>query len=162
MRTAIIGVGNPLLADDGVGIQVARLLAGRLKQSPEVTAFEFSAGGIRLMEAMAGHDRVLLIDSIQTEAGTPGAIYRLDVGDLRETRYARSSHDASLAVALEFGRMAGVRLPARVEIWAIEAGDVVTFGEGLTPRVAEAAERLAACLLEELAGSAAPGAVKLS
>jgi hydrogenase maturation protease len=158
MRTAIVGVGNPVLSDDGVGIEVARRVGGRLRHRPDVTALEFCAGGIRLMEAMAGHDRVLLIDSIQTEGGRPGDIYRLDAGDLQETRYAHSNHDSSLAVALEFGRMAGVRLPPRVEIWAIEAGDVTTFGEKLTAPVEEAAERLAARLLRELdeaAGGAA-------
>ena len=157
MSTAIIGLGNPLLSDDGVGVEVARMAAERLRHRSDVTAMESCAGGIRLMEAMAGHDRVFLIDSILTEQGVPGTVYRLDEYGLLETRNAHSSHDSSLAVALEFGRMAGIRLPRRVQIWAVEAEDVVTFGEGLTPRVAQAARATAECLLRELGeGAVAP------
>ncbi len=159
MKTAIIGIGNPLLTDDRVGIQVARSLARRLRRRPEISVLECCAGGIRLMEAMAGNDRVFLIDSIQTEGGRPGTVYRLTVADLRETRHAHSSHDSNLAVALEFGRMADLRLPQTIVIWAIEAGDVATVGEQLTPPVEQAARETVASLLRELekGGEAAAG-----
>jgi len=51
-KTLIIGLGNPILTDDGVGVKVARELEGQinLEAHPELTITEASAGGLRLME----------------------------------------------------------------------------------------------------------------
>jgi hydrogenase maturation protease len=150
VETVVIGIGNPVLSDDGVGIQVVRELAGRLRGRDDIATTEFYSGGIRLMEAMASYRRAVLIDSIITEGGRPGAVYRLELAALPETRHTHSTHDSNLAVAMEFGRMAGLRLPEKVEIWAVEAGDVVTVGEDLTPPVRQAVSRVVESVLEEL------------
>ena len=84
------------------------------------------------MEAMAGYDRAIVIDAM-VSGGRPGTIYRLGLEDLPKTRNTDSTHDASLPVALELGRRPGLQLPGDVRIWAVEAADVETFGERLTP-----------------------------
>jgi hydrogenase maturation protease len=104
---------------------------------------------MRLMEAMAGHERAIVIDAI-AGGGAAGGIRRLGLGDLPQTRTADSTHDAGLAVALELGRTAGVQLPEDVEIWAVEAADVETFGERLTPAVARAVPLVVEGVLRDL------------
>jgi len=58
-RTVVIGLGNPYLGDDGVGVLVIRQLAGSLAGRQEVTVIELPVGGLRLMEAMVGCRRAL-------------------------------------------------------------------------------------------------------
>ncbi len=147
MPTIVIGIGNPVLTDDSVGILAVREIAAA---RPGLPAREIYGGGLRLMEAMAGFDRAVLIDSILTEGGHPGTVYRMHLDDVTEPRNTHSTHDASLSVALEFGRLAGLEVPEKVDIWAIEAGDVQSFGERLTPSVAEALPRVVKGVLEEI------------
>ena len=138
MKTVVIGLGNPVLADDGVGLQAVRRLAPYLEGVPGIQVCELYSGGIRLMEAMAGFDRAVVIDAILTEGRRPGTVYLPSVGDLLATRNAHSTHDGSLAVALELGRLAGLRLPSEIRIWAVEARDVTSFSERLTADVERA------------------------
>ena len=65
MKTLIIGLGNPILTDDGVGVKVARLLEEKidLAAHPRLEIIEASAGGLRLMEVVLDYDRVILIDA---------------------------------------------------------------------------------------------------
>jgi len=134
MATIIIGIGNPVLTDDSVGLQVVRQLRNMLSSNPEIVTRELCAGGLRLVEAMAGYERAIIIDAIVSEGGHPGAVCILGPSDLK----ASCTHDAGLREALEPGKMAGLRLPEEIRIWAIEAGDVETFSEGLTPEVRQA------------------------
>ena len=138
VRTIVIGIGNPVLRDDSVGLKVANRLRDELRDSSRTAVTELYAGGIRLMEAMVGYQRAILIDAIQTGGGRPGAVYLLEITDLIETRNICSTHDGSLRVALELGRMAGLEMPSEMLIWAVEAADVETFSESLTPEVASA------------------------
>jgi hydrogenase maturation protease len=93
------------------------------------------------MERMIGYARVVVIDAICSGA-EPGTIHRLTTDSLATQRSA-SAHDVNLPTALAFGRHAGVELPADrdVHLVAIEAQDVVNFGEQCTPAVAEAIPR---------------------
>jgi len=132
MSTIIIGIGNPVLSDDSVGIKVAHLLALALRGRTDVETCELWAGGLRLMEALKGHEQAIIIDAIVTAGGKPGSVYTLNPSDLRQSRNTCSAHDAGFQQALDLGAMLGMNLPARITIWAVEAADVETFGENLT------------------------------
>lgn len=142
MDTVIIGIGNPVLADDSVGLKIADCLGDRLRGRPGVAVTQLCCGGINLMEAMAGHDRAIVIDAITGGGGTPGTVYTFGLAGLLQTRNTCSSHDASLPVALELGAAVGLKLPADVRIWAVEADDVSTFSENLTTDVECAVPRV--------------------
>jgi hydrogenase maturation protease len=164
--TLVLGLGNPILTDDGVGIHVARAVAARLgprtASANGVDFAEASVGGLRLLELLAGYKHVILVDAIQTPNGLPGDIRRLSLGkpletdgggsifsslrgDCNNTLHAGSTHDLSLPGALAWGRQNGMELPAddAILIVAVEAQDVLTFGETCTPAVAEAVPRAA-------------------
>jgi hydrogenase maturation protease len=142
MRTLVIGLGNPLLRDDSVGLRVAAELTTRLANRPEVEVGEDYRGGLRLMERMIGFGRAIVIDAICSGAA-PGTIHRLSP-DAVPTQHSASTHDLNLPTALALGRQAGALLPASEDILliGIEAVDVTTFGETLSPEV-EAAVPLA-------------------
>jgi hydrogenase maturation protease len=151
MRTLVLGLGNPLLSDDGVGLCVARELRCRLAGRPDVTVDEDYWGGLRLMERMIGYDRGIVVDAIRTGA-EPGTIHRLRAHDM-PTRHTASAHDASLSTALSFGRSVGAALPQPEDVLVIgvEAADVSTFGERCTARVRAAIPRAVDSVLSALA-----------
>lgn len=156
MRTLVVGLGNTLLTDDGVGIYVVRALEAR-SLPPGVEVAESSVGGLRLLSVISGYERVILVDAIQTPAGRVGEIYRLGPDDLLTSRHAGSTHDMSLPAALALGRRLGMPLPddAHLRIVAIEVEDVLDFGEECTPAVAAAIPRAVEVVMEELARLAA-------
>ncbi len=150
MRTVIVGVGNPVLTDDGVGLRVAQELERRLAGRGGVEVRQRCAGGLSLMEAMAGYERAFLIDAIESGAAA-GSIHEMDTGGLPRTRNASSSHNGSLRAALEMAREAGLRIPGEIRVWAVEAGDLTTFGERLTPEVERAVPIVVDDILRNLA-----------
>jgi len=161
MKTLLIGLGNPILTDDGVGVQVAYAVKAKIPESEtrDVTVAEASVGGLHLMEMMVGYQQVILVDAIQTPGGQPGAIHHLTLEDIASavpTQHSASAHDMNLPTALEMGHRLGLALPKSVEIFAIEAEDVVTFGETCTPAVAAAIPIVTELVLQALARSGHP------
>ncbi|MDD2309635.1 MAG: hydrogenase maturation protease [Desulfuromonadaceae bacterium] len=149
--TVIIGMGNPQLSDDGVGLAVAMAVAERLRQHMTLTVTELNTGGIRLMEAMAGFKRAVVVDAMLSGA-PPGTVQRFDPKDFVTTKNTFSSHDTDFATAYDLGRMAGVSLPEQVSFWGIEAREFDLFGERFTAEVAAAVpvavERIVAQITE--------------
>jgi len=148
-RTIIVGLGNPIVTDDGAGPRVAAELRGRITQ-PGVVIREASVGGLGLLDLIVGYDRAIIIDAIQTSGGRPGHIYRIAPADFDGTRHAASPHDAKFSTALKYGRKVGKRIPRRIDVFAIEAADVTTFHEGCTPEVEKAIPRCVEIILAEL------------
>lgn len=135
--TVIIGMGNPQLSDDGVGLAVAVAVAERLNNHMALTVTELNTGGIRLMEAMAGFRRAVVVDAMLSGA-PPGTVQQFDPQDFVTTKNTFSSHDTDFATAYDLGRMAGVSLPEQVSFWGIEAREFDLFGERFTAEVAAA------------------------
>jgi len=152
MKTLILGLGNPILRDDGVGIHVARALRELLTDRDDVVVKEASFGGLRLLDALSGYDRAILVDAIITRNGKPGDVYCLSSQQFEGCLHVSSSHDVDMATALETGAQLGMTLPAEIKIVAIEAENVSDFGEEMTPAVAGAVPRAVEAVLNELAG----------
>ncbi len=137
VKTLVIGLGNSVLCDDGVGIHVAAEVGRRLSD-PAVTVEEACHGGLSLLEAFVGYDYVVLIDAIQTEGGTPGQVYELQPEHFSSARHLSSPHQTDFATALDLGKALGLSLPSRIDIIAVEAGDVRSFQDRCTPEVERA------------------------
>ena len=145
MKTLIIGLGNPILGDDGVGWRVAENIARLTENDPEVEVDCVSLGGLSLMERLTGFERTILIDAIFTGENPIGSINRIKINDLpdQEVGHSASVHDTSLHNALNVGRSMNITLPKDedVIIIAIEARNVYDFTEELSPAVAAAVPR---------------------
>lgn len=155
MRTLVIGLGNPILTDDGVGILVARAVQQRLAEQPagQVDVAEASVGGLRLMEMMVGYDQVILIDALLDRNATPGAVQCWTLEQLSQrmpTQHLASAHDANLPTALAAGRRMGLSLPDDVVVIAIAAQNVLEFNEQPTPAVAAAVPEATAAAMAML------------
>jgi hydrogenase maturation protease len=149
-RTLVLGLGNPLLTDDAVGLCVVQHLRPGLLNLPDVELAEDYWGGLRLMERLVGYQRAIIIDA-QCSGGAPGSVAVLSA-EAPPIRHGGSTHDLDLSTALDFGRRAGAAVPPAgdIRIIAIEASDVDTFGQQCTPAVAAAVPRAADLVLSLL------------
>ena len=149
-KTLVIGLGNPLVGDDGVGLRVVEELKPLLADRPDVEVSEDYWGGLRLMERMIGYDRAIVVDAIQTGA-PPGTIHLLTPDGIPTQRSA-SAHDVNLSTALEFGRRAEASLPENdcIRLVGIEAEDILNFGHQFTPAVQAAVPRAVEAVLDAL------------
>jgi hydrogenase maturation protease len=144
--TLVIGLGNPILGDDGVGWWVVDALEDRLasdesarRAAGDIELDRVAVGGLSLMERLIGYDRVVLVDAI-LGGGMPGTV---SVGSLAETvchlaGHLDSAHDVSLPEALSAGRALGAQLPADITVVSVAVRSVDQFDERLSPEVAAA------------------------
>ena len=163
-RTLLLGLGNPILRDDGVGIRLAQDFSGRLRlpdgirQGPDGPLpgvhllVECSLGGLTLVELMNGFDRVVVLDSIATRDGVPGDWHTFTAEALKQTMNLSNVHDANFATALELGRRMGFHLPSDgdIRVFAVEVEDTLTFDEALSPSLEAAYPTFAGEIFDEL------------
>lgn len=146
--TVIIAMGNDLLSDDGVGIVVAREVHRSMADKGAVLC-ELPTGGIRLMEAMVGFQRAVVIDACVTGA-LPGTITAFAPQQLLTSKNSYSSHDTDFCTAFSMGELLGIPLPRQVRFWGIEADDHSRFSTQLTPAVAAAVPTAVAAIVAQL------------
>jgi len=155
-KTLVVGLGNPILTDDGVGVKVAYEVEKALGPNiPEnLTITEASVGGLRLMELLVGYDQVILIDALLTQNGNPpGTIHHMTLDDLRNispTQHSASAHDTSLVTALDAGLEIGLHLPTAFSIYAVDVENILDFSNEPTPAVAAAIPKVTVAVLKEL------------
>ncbi len=153
MDTLILGLGNPILTDDGVGVRVAEAVQAALPPGSPIETDEACSGGLELLERLLGYRRVVLVDALYPGGGQPGDVHRLSLADLRAispTQHSASAHDTSLVTAWDMAERMALPLPQELTIYAIEVENISDFGEEPTPAVARAVPRVAAAILEEL------------
>ncbi len=132
VSTIILGVGNPILTDDGVGLKIARKLK---EKSPQSEVAETAEAGMALLDLVPGYDKLIIIDSIETEHGKPGEVYKLALEDLKPAMDFSSSHGINIATAFKLGQKLGYRMPKYITLYAVEIKDNSTFGEECTEEV---------------------------
>lgn len=141
MKTLVIGLGNPILGNDGVGWKVAQEIESQIKnQESEIEVDCLSLGGLSLMERMLGYQRVILVDSMETGQSREGCVKVFPLSELPNPMagHSASTHDTSLMNALQTARALGANVPERVDVVAVETKNVYDFSEELSPSVSSA------------------------
>jgi len=134
----IVGVGNALRGDDGVGPFVAEALAAK-----GLDARIHAGDGTGLIDLFPAHDRIVLVDAMRSGAGA-GTLVTLDaIADrLPADLFHYSTHRFGLAEAVETARALGT-LPESLLVYGIEGADF-SAGDRLSPAVRESADKLIA------------------
>ena len=137
MNTLVIGLGNPILGDDGVGWKVIEYLTRNFNQRNSIEFDCLSVGGLSLMERMLGYDRVVIIDAIETGQNPDGTVKAFPLAALENPRlgHSASTHDTSLITALQTAQTMDMKVPSRVYVVSIEAHNVYDFSEKLSTAV---------------------------
>ena len=135
-RTLILGIGNEILTDDGIGPKIVNDL--KKCHFPEHVTFATSSlGGLEILELISGYDEVVLIDAIRTRGGKPGDVYLMDCDDFKETLHLSSFHDVSFLTGIPLGRYLDLALPSEIRIIAIEIVEDLVFSANLSPILEE-------------------------
>jgi hydrogenase maturation protease len=145
--TLVVGLGNPLRGDDGIGWWVAQALRDALAPgdavrggTASVEIEQLAVGGLTLMEHLVGYRRAIVIDAVTTGRAPAGTVTCSPLAQVetRASAHLDSAHDAPLPAALAAGRALGAALP--VEIWAVGVEAVLSdrFEDRLTPEVGAA------------------------
>jgi hydrogenase maturation protease len=133
----ILALGNSILTDDRVGLEVGRLLHERL--APGVADFvEASVGGHELLHILEGYDRVVLVDAVEAGHLEPGVVQEIPLASLERSYAPITPHNAGLLDCLKVGRALGMHMPDELAVFAIGVEEARTLSEQMTPRVAAA------------------------
>lgn len=139
--TVIVGVGNELLRDEGVGVIAARVLMNE-KLPPGVEVVEGGVGGFDLVFELEGRERAIIIDAADMGAA-PGTVrsFTLDEVDIEMVQRMASLHQVGLADVLHIGGMVGP-MP-EVHIIGVQPAEIAP-GMGLSPEVGAAIPQVVA------------------
>ncbi len=145
--TLVLGLGNILLRDEGVGVRVVQALE-RMTLPPDVEVFDGATAGLDLLDVLAGRRKVVVIDAIAGDS-PPGTVLRLTPDDLA-TRCEQgiSLHDIGLLEALALTKQLG-DAPEEVVIIGVKPNDV-ECGLELSPETARLLPRLLDLVFAEL------------
>jgi hydrogenase maturation protease len=143
----ILGLGNPLRGDDGVGPRVIEEL-NRRKLPEGVKAQDGGTGGFDLLHVLEGWERAVIVDAADV-GRAPGQFVRFTPKDARliESADGFSLHNAGLAEALALAKAVGQPLPEMV-IFGVQP-ERVGWGEGLSPAVEATLPALVDAVLDE-------------
>ena len=152
MKTILIGLGNPILGDDGVGWKVAEEVRKQLPAEMPVTVELLGLGGISLMEHLIGYDRAILIDAVISDQDT-GSVIVSKLSEMPDYSafHTTSPHDTSLQNALRLGKLMGAHLPEDVTVVGIAANQIYDFSEEFSPAVAGAIPKASKIVMSMLA-----------
>jgi hydrogenase maturation protease len=145
ISVAVLGLGNPVLGDDGVGLHVAEEFERLLREGPVagVTVLTSTRAGFDLINLLTGFSHAIIIDCLELPEPVPGRIRLLDLNSLSGSARLVGVHDISVADAFELAAILGTGMPGTVEIYAVEGGDTQTISEEMTPAVTAAVAPLA-------------------
>lgn len=132
-RTLVLGLGNDILSDDGVGLQAARRLGELIGDLADVA--EASIATIDLLSIMSGYDRVLIVDAFLSRDLPAGTQVRATPEDLPRGFGYRSFHTLTFGEVMELGAWLGVSMPGEVVIHGLSVHQTDTFGEVFSPEV---------------------------
>ena len=150
MKTLVLGIGNDILGDDGVGIHVARAVARKIS-AKEARVEETGAGGLSLLELIKGHEQLIIADAILTDNTQVGKIHRLTLKDLAKTNNSITPHDAALVTTLEIGHsLFPGEMPREVVVYGVQTSNVEQFSGKMTPAVKAAVPEVVRLILAEI------------
>ncbi len=134
----VLCLGNDILSDDAFGVEVAKALMTSMPQA-DITDVEFApVAGFALLEMLCTRKKALIIDTIQTYSCSPGTLHFFPAGHLIPSNHLVSSHQINLPTALALGAELDLDMPDVIDILAVEAQDVITFGFAMTAAVENA------------------------
>ncbi|MHA2621449.1 MAG: hydrogenase maturation protease [bacterium JZ-2024 1] len=161
-RTLLLGLGNEIRSDDAVGLLVVREIRRRLqnpendsrnhsvcRRIPGLEIQESEEMGLALLDLLTGFDEVILVDSVKTGKFEPGTVLELTHEDLK-TALGLSPHYLGIPEMLALGRAAGLPIPNRITIFAVEVKDPFTFGMTISREIETALPDIVGRILKHL------------
>ena len=147
-RVLVLGVGNILMRDDGIGVWAVRALAESASLPPNVRLLEGGIAGLRLLPEITAADELLVIDAARGD-GPPGAVYRMELERSPGRRGPIfSAHEVGIAEVLAVAELTGRR--PRVRLLGVQPLETDRVGLQMSPALRAAFPRILEAAVEEL------------
>lgn len=150
MKTIVLGVGNLILGDDGVGIHVVNELKKTIQDS-NITIDEAITGGMNLLDLILNYEKAIIIDAVKSVTEEAGTVKRIPIKNFN-TMHSCNPHDVSLIEAIKMAKKLGeTKIPKEIVIIGIMMKEIpCEFGEKLSKNIAAAVPRAVEMTLNEL------------
>jgi hydrogenase maturation protease len=145
VRTLILGIGNLLLCDEGVGVHVARALQ-RERLPENVVTLEVGTAFLDALPEIERADRIIIIDAMQADHA-PGTVYRVPFDDCVKPECIASLHGFDLSRALY---LAGREKPPEAVVFGVEPARI-DWGADLSPEIEKVIPAVIQAIKAELA-----------
>ncbi len=147
-KNIIIGIGNLLFSDDGVGVFTAHYLQRNFSFTPEVEILDGGTLGFNLLEYFLEYENVFIVDSISLD-DVPGSIYKIPSEELLGGgRYKSTAHEIEVLEMLEAASLYEKR--AKVTVFGIVPKDIEKTNIGLSPEIVDKFALFVETVIEEL------------
>lgn len=131
----VVGIGNPLLKDDRVGIEVVDALRA---QHPEMDTEILYSVGFDVLDTIMGYERAVIVDACQMGM-PPGTIMEITPEEMFDQSNLVNSHAVTLGATLKTGQMLfPEEMPREIRLMLVEVEDISTFSTQCTPAVSHA------------------------
>ena len=138
MKKLFIGLGNPIVGDDGIGIKIVEELTPGVASGVKTLTGAFPA--FTLMEEMIGFEEVYIVDAVFGQP--PGEIIESPLSELSGVALMESVHRTNLYGAIQAGKRLGLTLPEKIQVLGIKIKPVFEFSEAFSPEISRAFPRI--------------------
>ncbi len=140
--TLILGIGNPILSDDGIGAVITGQLSMRSGLKSKMCFRSSGTGGLDLLEHICGFSTVVFIDACRTGRKPPGEVSIYGYDEYEETLHLSNPHDITFKGAINMGRRLDLDMPEEIYVIAIEIEEDKTFSRQMTPALQDAYDHI--------------------
>ncbi len=148
-KIKLLGCGNTLRGDDGVGIRVIEKLQ-EMKLPGDVEIIDAGVGGMAILSWIEDADKVVIVDAVQTGNEPPGTVYMFTDKELPPSEmFMLSLHDLNLVDTINVGRVVQ-KMPDEIVIIGVEVKRIAEFTKELTPEVEGAIPEVLDLVMKEL------------
>ena len=137
----ILGIGNEILTDGGIGVKIVKLLEKNFN-NVSINYETIWVGGLDLIEVFDGYKIIIIIDAIKTGEKEPGFIWDLTPENFRDTLHLSNIHDLTFIEAINAGRKLGYKIPETIHILAIEILEDMVFSNEFSPQIQDCYENI--------------------
>lgn len=152
-KTAIMGFGNPVRSDDGVGCYVIDQLRESVGEQPDVGLFDMGTSAFEVLFQLRGHERILIVDAVINTGTPPGTLYKLPATEVEAAIQDDPMvflHSLKWDQALSYARkILGADYPDDVQVYLI-AVDNTKLDVNLSAPIKAAGDRVVALLLADI------------
>jgi hydrogenase maturation protease len=143
LKIALIGLGNPIVGDDAIGIRTIEYIRDAFEIPTNVDVIpDVSSAGIGLVELFRGYDKVIIVDSIQTGQNKPGHVLKLKPEEIATALHVSDYHNMDFFTALEFANEMYNDIPKDITIIGIEIINVLEFSDNFSKEIQDKFEEI--------------------
>jgi hydrogenase maturation protease len=148
----VLGIGNILVGDDGLGPRVLEELEKR-EIPANVELIDAGVGGMAILSWIEDADKIIIIDSVQTGNEPVGTVYRFTDKEMPPSdMFMLSLHDLNLVDTINIGRVVQ-KMPEEIIIYGVEVIRLTEFTREMSPEVEAAISEVADLVMEEIRNS---------